>query len=100
MQENYAKIQEEDAEIIAISVDTIALTKQTVENEGLEVPVLSDEELKAIIAYNVEDQEFPRYARPATFIIEPDGTIAWVSLDTVNERVPIAKILIELGKLW
>ncbi len=100
MQKNYDKIQEADAEVIAISVDTIAETKQTVENEGLEFPVLSDQEMEAISAYNVVNQENRNVARPATFIIESDRTIAWVSLDTVNERVPIAKILMELGKLW
>ena len=100
MQKNYDAIQNEDAELIAISVDTIADTKRTVQNEGLTFPVLSDDDLEAITAYNVVNQVNLVVARPATYIIESDGTITWKSLDTLVRRVPTAAILQELRKLW
>ena len=100
MQENYTRIQTYDAEVIAISIDTVVDTRRTVNAEKLEFPVLSDVDLEAILAYNVEDQDFPGSARPATFLLESDGTIVWKSLDTLENRVPTAEIIRELGKLW
>ncbi|RKU23997.1 hypothetical protein C6503_01900 [Candidatus Poribacteria bacterium] len=98
MQDNYAKIQAADAELIAISSDNAGDTKQTVQNHGLKFPVLSDKDKKAITAYNVVDPGNNRIARPAAYIVHKDGTIAWKSLDTKAARVPTAEILTELGK--
>ncbi len=100
MQENYDRIKLDNAELFAISVEDIPTTKRTVVSEKLQFPVLSDEDLEAVIPYNVEDQEFPGVARAATFLLESDGTIVWKSLDTFDRRVSTAKILKELGKLW
>ena len=100
MQENYQLIQAKNAEIFAISVEDIPRTRRTVQDENLEFPVLSDEDLEAVISYNVEDQEFPGVARAATFLLESDGTIVWKSLDTADRRVPTSQIIKELGKLW
>ena len=99
MQNNYAKIQAADAELIAISSDDEGDTKQTVQNHGLKFPVLSDKDKAAITAYNVVDPGNNRIARPAAYILKKDGTIAWKSLDTKAARVPTAQILTELGKL-
>lgn len=99
MQNNYAKIQAADAELIAISSDDEGDTKQTVQNHGLKFPVLSDKDKMAITAYNVVDPGNNRIARPAAYILKKDGTIAWKSLDAVGVRVPTAQILTELGKL-
>lgn len=99
MQENYAKIQAADGELIAISADAEAATKQTVQNSGLEFPVLADKDKAAITAYNVVDQGNKRIARPAAYIVKKDGTVAWKSLDGIAVRVPTAEILGELGKL-
>ena len=99
MQNNYAKIQVIEAELIAISSDKEAGTKQTVNNEGLKYTVLSDSNKASIAAYNVIDQGNTRIARPASYIINKNGTIVWKSLNTKAERVPTANILAELGKL-
>ena len=99
MQDNYAKIQAADAELIAISSDDAGDTKQTVQNHSLKFPVLSDKDKAAITAYNVVDPGNNRIARPAAYIVKKDGTIAWKSLDAVGVRVPTAQILTELGKL-
>lgn len=99
MQQNYGKIQAADAELIAISADTVNATKTTVENKGLEFPVLSDNNKNSITAYNVVDQSDPDIARPAAYILKSDGTIAWKSINTAAVRVPTATILTELGKL-
>ena len=99
MQDNYAKIQAADAELIAISSDNEGDTKQTVQNHGLKFPILSDNDRAVINAYNVIDPGNDRIARPAAYIVKKDGTVAWKSLDTKAARVPTAQILTELGKL-
>ena len=99
MQQNYAKIQAEDAELIAISSDNEGDTKQTVQNHGLKFPVLSDKDREVINTYNVIDIGNDRIARPAVYIVQQDGTIAWKSLNGIAVRVPTAEILTELGKL-
>ena len=99
MQRNYSKIKAEDANLIAISSDDVDDTKVTVELLNLTFPVLSDEDLETIKAYNVLDQTNFEIARPAAFIVNSDMTIAWISLDSAGVRVPTATIITELGKL-
>jgi peroxiredoxin len=99
LQQNYDKIQSAGAELFAISSENVALTQRTTENHGLTYPVLSDNKKEMIIAYNVLDPYDTGKARPAAYIITPDGKVAWKSLDTAAARVPTATILTELGKL-
>lgn len=99
MQKNYGAIQAAGAELIAISSDKAAATKQNVQNQGLKFVVLSDPDLKTISDYNVVNPTNERIARPASYVLQKDGTIAWKSLDGVAVRIPTAQILTELGKL-
>ena len=99
MQKNYAKIQAAGAELIAISSDDEGDTKKTAQGSGLKFPVLADEDRAVIKAYNVLDPGNNRIARPASYVLRKDGTIAWKSIDGVAVRVPTAQILTELGKL-
>lgn len=99
MQKNYAKIRAAGAELIAISSDDEGDTKKTVQGGGLEFPVLADKDRGTITAYNVVDPGNNRIARPAAYIVQKDGTVAWKSLDAKAVRVPTAQILTELGKL-
>ena len=99
MQQNYENIKDTGAELLAISSDDVSLTKKTTEKEGLTYPVLADTNKNVINTYNVLDQSFETIARPATYIIAQDATVAWKSIDTAATRVPTATILTELGKL-
>jgi peroxiredoxin len=73
-----------------VSVDTIEDNARLAEGLGLEFPVLSDVERRAISAWGVvHDGGQPgggAIARPASFLVERDGTISWRSL-TDNWRV-------------
>ena len=99
MQKNYANIRAAGAELIAISSDDEGDTKKTVQGSGLEFPVLADKDRAVISAYNVLDPGNNRIARPASYVLRKDGTVAWKSIDGVAVRVPTAQILAELGKL-
>lgn len=99
MQKNYANIRAAGAELIAISSDDEGDTQKTVQGSGLEFPVLADKDRAVINAYNVLDPGNNRIARPASYVLRKDGTVAWKSIDGVAVRVPTAQILAELGKL-
>ena len=100
MQTGYEDIKAQDTEIIAISADTQALTGITRQNLGITYLLLSDENKAAIDAYNVIDTGNMRIARPATYIIDQDGHIAWKFLDArFDTRVSSEQIVTELKKL-
>lgn len=99
MQKNYAAIQAAGAELIAISSDGEAATKQNVQKQGLKFIVLADPDVMTISDYNVVDPLNKRIARPASYVLQKNGTIAWKSLDGKVGRVPTAQILKELSKL-
>lgn len=72
-----------------MSVDTSEDSARLAEGLGLEFPLLSDVERQAIRAWGVAHEEgLPgqMIARPASFLVERDGTISWRSL-TDNWRV-------------
>ena len=100
MQTGYEDIKAQGAEIIAISADSQALTRLTRQNLGITYLILSDENRAAIDAYNVIDTSNTRIARPATYIIDQNGRVAWKFLDPkFDTRVSSEQILTELEKL-
>jgi peroxiredoxin len=78
--------------VVAVSVDTSEESARLAEGLGLEFPILSDVKEEAIRAWGlVHDGGRPgggAIARPAIFIVEPDGTISWRRL-TDNYRVRV-----------
>ena len=100
MQNFYKDIQAEGAELIAISVDSKATTKLTVERTNADFVVLSDTEKQSITAYNATDPLNPKIARPQTYIIDLDGVIRWKFLDVrLGQRLNPATVVNELKKL-
>jgi peroxiredoxin len=72
-----------------VSVDTTEESARLAEGLGLDYPLLSDVKRQAIRAWGVAHEEgLPGQviARPASFLVERDGTISWRSL-TDNWRV-------------
>lgn len=100
MQKGYEDIKAQDAEIIAISADSQALVGLTKQNLKLTYLLLSDKDKAAIDTYNVIDTGDTSIARPATYIIDQNGRIAWKFLDVkFDTRVSSDQILTELKKL-
>jgi peroxiredoxin len=78
--------------VVAVCVDSVADNRRVVEQLGLEFPILADESRSAVGDYGVlhlgggiggRD-----IARPAVFLISPDGTITWRHLPD-NWRIRI-----------
>jgi len=99
LQQYYAEIQSAGVEVIAISSESVDMTKQIVRDNGLKYPVLSDSKLKAISGYNVLDPNNSRIARPATYILNTDGMVAWMTIDPEKTRVPTTTLLAELSSM-
>lgn len=99
MQDDYDKIKAEGSELIAISSDSVASTKETVDRVGLKFTVLADSEKKTIADYNVVDPNNKHLARPATYIINQNGLITWTFLDErLSHRIPNEQIIEQLRK--
>ena len=76
--------------MVAISVDSVEQSRRTSDRLGLEYRVLSDADATAIAAYGVLHPGGgvggPDIARPATFVVGPDGVVVWRDL-TENYRI-------------
>ena len=83
-----------------MSADSQARVDLTKQNLKISYRLLSDENREAIDAYNVIDTGNMVIARPATYIIDQDGRIAWKFLDVkFDTRVSSEQIVTELKKL-
>ena len=75
-----------------MSVDTVEQNRTLAEGLGLDFPLLSDADRTAIAAWGVVHAGGgiggTDIARPATFLVEPDGVVSWSSL-TDNWRVRV-----------
>ena len=86
--------------MIAISADPLSLVNLTKQSLQLTYLLLSDENREAIDAYNVIDTGNMIIARPATYIIDQDGSVAWKSLDAqFGNRSSSDQILTALKEL-
>ena len=99
MQKGYKGIQAEGAELIAISADSTSEVASTRKLLEITFPILSDQELQAISAYNVVDPGNSDIARPATFIVDENGKISWKFIDDKFDiRLDSDRIIDELRK--
>jgi alkyl hydroperoxide reductase subunit AhpC len=74
----------ENAEILGVSVDSIASHGSWAEElGGINYPLLSDEEKKVSRAYGVLDEK-EGVALRATFLINPNGEVAYAVMSHVN----------------
>jgi len=81
------------ATIAALSVDDRPRAAALRREMRLPFVVLSDPGRKVVDAWDLLNPEMGGIARTSTFVIEPDLTISFRSLDSTEERVPAAAIL-------
>jgi peroxiredoxin len=100
LQEDYEDIQAEGAELIAISADPLSVVNSTQQTLEITYPLLVDKDKEMITAYNVIDPSDTDIARPATYIINQEGRVAWKILDSrEGSRVGPERILTGLKNL-
>jgi peroxiredoxin Q/BCP len=96
---DYQKFADLGAEIIAISVDNTAKSREMAEKLKLTFPVLSDTDHKVIDAYDLYNAE-GKIAKPALFVIDKRGVVRWVFLnEDYRIRAVDDSVLDELKKL-
>lgn len=102
MQSGYQDIKSAGAaELIAISSDTVVGIRGLRREEGIDYLLLSDGDVATIDKYNVREQNGnPFLARPATFIINESGKVAWIDLgDRFGHRTRSDQIIKALNDL-
>ena len=77
--DRYPQIQEKGAVVLGVSKDSVASHKQFEEKHGLPFPLLADEKLEAITAYDVlkpgKDGKPTKSLTRSTYLIDEDGII-------------------------
>ena len=82
IQEKLAEFQKANAQILAISTDTPENSQKLIDKHNLDFPVLAGLSREVAEAYDLFFNEEEDHAQPAVFILRPDGTIAYVSLQS------------------
>lgn len=111
---DYPEFQKHNAEIIAISTDTLEGARKTQEKSHAPFPILIDEDNKVIELYEVavekrELKDVPAlihrkkagaYAMPAVFIVGPDGVIRYSYIGkSYTDRPSNEELLKKLSEL-
>ena len=90
MQSQLEEIHEADAEVLAISTDSVGRNQRLSADQQLEFPLLADPQLLAVDAYHLRhaggNPTGADIARPAVFILDRQGIIQWQWL-TDNWRI-------------
>jgi peroxiredoxin len=97
LQSKIESIRKLDAEVLAVSADASADLLGLARAQGLSFPLLSDPRLEAIDAYGLRHAGGGLegdIARPAVFIVDREGRIAWRDLtDDWRVRVRPERVL-------
>lgn len=103
MQSHIGEIRAQGAEVVAISADTVADSAKLAHSKRFDLVLLSDTELKVIDAYGLRHAKGGIYgdvARPATFILDRQGRVAWRELtDNWRVRVRPEPVIEQLRKM-
>jgi peroxiredoxin len=95
LQQDYARFQELNTELLAISVQESDIGKHVSELLDLQYPVLSDVEHKAVDAYGVYDLLGDSFAAPAVFVIDLDGVVRWVYVGESSGDRPSNEMILD-----
>ncbi len=90
----YESLRAAGANLVAVSVDTPEKSEAVQRDWQLAFPILSDRQRRVVQEWDIYNaREKGGIAKPAVFILRPDLTVRFVSVDQVASRVPAAEIL-------
>jgi peroxiredoxin len=85
--------------MVAVSVDAPEKSESVRRELQLPFPILSDSRRRVVRQWGIYNpDEKGGIAKPAVFILAPDRTVLFVSVDEVASRVPAAEILRRLSE--
>ena len=91
---HYKAIHAAGASLVAVSVDAPEKSEAVRQQLRLPFSILSDRERRVVQEWDIYNpKEKGGIARPAVFILAPDRTVRFVSVDGVSARVPAADIV-------
>lgn len=95
-----AEIQSHNAELWAITIDPAEKLETMKEELGLEIPLLLDPGSATIRGYGVLNEDHGEIPHPATLVIDQEGTVRLVEINTnYRERPPTERVLEVLGEI-
>ena len=101
LQSSYQSIRQQNAEVLAISMDDFRGAGTMIVNSGATFPVLyTTKNAKIPRDYNVYDLHNDGVAAPAVFIVDKNGNIAYQNIGKdIADRPDTAAILRELERI-
>jgi peroxiredoxin len=97
--ELYPSLRAAGANMVAVSVDAPEKSEFVRRELRLPFPILSDSQRRVVREWGIYNPgEKGGIAKPAVFILAPDRTVRFVSVDEVASRVPAAEILHRLSE--
>jgi peroxiredoxin len=95
----YSSLRAVGADLAAVSVDAPEKSESVRRELRLPYPILSDSQRRVVREWGIYNpREKGGIAKPAVFILSPDRTVRFASIDQVASRVPAAKILRRLSE--
>jgi peroxiredoxin len=95
----YPSLRAAGANLVAISVDSPRKCESVRRDLKLPFPILSDSRRDVVRAWDIFNaREKGGIAKPAVFILAPDRTVRFASVDQVAARVPASEILRQLSQ--
>jgi peroxiredoxin len=92
--EHYRAIRAAGASLVAVSVDAPEKSEAVRRQLRLAFPILCDSERHVVQEWDIYNpHEKGGIAKPAVFILAPDRTVRFVSVDGVSARVPAADVV-------
>lgn len=92
--DHHQAIRDAGASLVAVSVDAPEKSEAVRRQLQLPFPILSDSQRRVVQEWDIYNpNEKGGIARPAVFILAPDRTVRFVSVDGVSARVPAADIV-------
>jgi len=95
----YSSLRGAGANAAAVSVDAPEKSESVRRELRLPFSILSDAERRVVREWNIYNaKEKGGIAKPAVFILNPDRTVRFASVDEVASRVPAAEIVRRLSE--
>ena len=101
MAEDYDKIKQAGAELLAVSVDEQSYAWSMAQTTGAKFQILSDAEKKTITEYGIVNAaEHGGIAHPSVFILDKEGRIRYMHVGKdAGDRPPDETIIDEVKKV-
>jgi peroxiredoxin len=98
--DRYQEIRDAGSSVVAVSVDAPKTSETLRRDLNMPFAILCDTQHRVVQEWDIYNaREKGGIAKPASFVIEPDRTVRYASVDSVAMRVPVSEILLVLQSL-